>query len=154
MGERPLPHDPQRLLKEVDATIRIKDIQEWHRLREVVAIKWWESALIALLFISGIGIIVTVAELIPSRPSLLYYFILGWSVLWILTLITCVEFLIQKFRALRRMHEITDKLLHRFEAELQGFQAALRAAGIAPGTPSTPPAARPLPPETRPDEDL
>lgn len=128
--QRAYPRDAKHLLREVDATIRIKDIREWHRLRDVVAIKWWESSLLALLFISGIGIIVTVAKLIPNDPRILYYFILGWSVLWILTLISCIEFLILKFRALRRMHEITDRVIRRLESDADRVRAALEAAGI------------------------
>ncbi len=124
------PRDPERLLREVDATIRIKDIQEWQRLRERVEIQWWESALIALLFISGIGILVTIAMLIPREPAALYYFILAWCALWILTLITCVEFLIQKFRALRRMHEVTDRMLRRIEGDAEAVRVVLRKSGL------------------------
>lgn len=119
------PHDPKRLLREVNAAIRLRDIEEWHRLRDAVAFQWWESALLALLFISGVGILVTIAKLIPDQPRLLYYFILGWSVLWILTLIACVEFLILKFRALRRMHEITERHLRKLDEEFEELHRRL-----------------------------
>lgn len=122
MQERAFPRDPERLLREVDASIRIREIEEWQRLKENVSIQWWESALVALLFISGIGIIVTIAKLIPDVPAILYYFILAWSILWILTLISCVEFLLLKFRALRRMHEIIDLRLRRIEQALDPRQ--------------------------------
>jgi len=149
MDQEAYPRDADRLLREVDATIRIKDIQEWHRLRESVAIKWWESALIALLFISGIGILVTIAKLIPANPPHLYYFILAWCLLWVLTLISCIEFLILKFRALRRMHEITDRVIRRLEQDIDHVRRTLDAAGIAetsaeePQAPSPPPSKPP-----------
>ena len=64
--------------------------------------------------------------LIPRDVPLLYYFILGWAGLWVLTLVSCVEFLIGKFRALRRMHEVTDRLMRRMEVDLDEARAALK----------------------------
>ncbi len=135
--EQYFPRDPKRLLREVGASIRIRDIEEWGRLREAVEIKWWESALVALLFISGVGILVTISQLIPAKNPLLYKFILAWSVLWILTLITCIEFLVIKFRALRRMSEISDRLMKSLLEDLRGLEARLEEIearlGPAPG---------------------
>lgn len=139
MGPPSYPHDPKRLLREVNAAIRLRDIEEWHRLRDAVAFQWWESILLALLFISGVGIIVTIAKLIPDQPRLLYYFILGWSVLWILTLIACVEFLILKFRALRRMHEITERHLHKIDEDIEELHRGLKSiADSSSGDPLDP----------------
>ncbi len=127
MNPPPLPREPHRLLREVSAAIRLRDIEEWQRLRDSVAIQWWESALVTLLFISGVGIIVTISQLIPRQTPLLYYFILAWCVLWILTLISCIEFLINKFRSLRRMHEITERTLHQMHSDIEELRKAVVA---------------------------
>lgn len=128
---RPFPRDPDRLLREVDASIRIREIDEAQRLREHLTVQWWESALVVLLFVSGIGVIVTVANLVPQSPPLLHYFILGWSALWVLTLISCVEFLLRKFRALRRMTEILAREVHLLREELHDIRKGTGTAAPA-----------------------
>ena len=128
-----LSRDPHQLLREVDASIRVKDIQEWQDLRDILMIKWWEPILLILLFISGIGIIVTLFKLVPNSNVLLHRFIVGWCALWILTLVSCIEFLLHKFRALRRMREISDRALHQLQAEINQLRHDLETLRIEQG---------------------
>lgn len=106
-----LPRDPDSLNREVDALIRISDIQTIYRYREQLESKWWEPAVVALLFVSGLGFILTIYKLIPDREPLLFWFVFGWFVLFVLTLIATIEFLLVKIAALRKLHEIHSRIL-------------------------------------------
>lgn len=104
-------HNPRKLLREVSAVTRLRDIREWADLKEAIAPHWWESVLRAMLFISGLGMMATVFELAPQDPPLLHGFIVTWAALYVITGIACVEFLMAKFRALRRMTELLSESL-------------------------------------------
>ncbi|MDK2972468.1 MAG: hypothetical protein PWP23_2223 [Candidatus Sumerlaeota bacterium] len=131
MTNFPPSHNPKSLLAEMNARIKVRDIREWDRLRRQVEVKWWESGLVALLFVSGAGLLVTVAKLAPRHNDLLYWFIIGWCGLFILTMVACIEFLILKFRALRRMHEATAKHDEEFQAALKAIRDYLEAREAA-----------------------
>jgi uncharacterized membrane protein YcjF (UPF0283 family) len=118
MIQKPYPYDPKNLEAEVSAVIKIKDIEELYELKERVSIKWWETVLILLLFASGFGFILTVSKLIPISQPFVYWFSLFWIVAIILTLIACIEFLIAKFRALRRLYEIHTHILEGMQKEI------------------------------------
>src|SRR5690606_3924300 len=100
---------------------------EWERLKNTVAVKWWESGLLALLFVSGGAMMVTIAQLAPKDSPLLRWFIVLWCGLFVLTLLACIEFLILKFRALRKMHETTTRQLEEQQAALKGIRDYLEA---------------------------
>ena len=112
------PYDPKNLAAEVSAVTKIKDIEEMYELKEKVSIKWWETVLILLLFASGFGFILTVSKLIPISQPFVYWFSLFWIVAIILTLIACIEFLIAKFRALRRLYELHTRILEGMQKEI------------------------------------
>ena len=122
MFKKSFPYDPKRLETEVSAVVKIKDIEELYRLKEQVSVKWWETGLILLLFASGFGFILTVSKLIPVSQPVLYWFSLFWVVAIILTLIGCIEFLIAKFRALRRLYEIHTGILSAMQKELNDMK--------------------------------
>lgn len=126
-NNHPESHNPKKLLVEMDARIRVRDIREWEKLKRQVEVKWWESGLIALLFISGVGTIVTLAKILPDDNRLIYEFVLAWCVIFVLALIACIEFLILKFRALRRMHEVTTRQIDNWEETLKAIRAYLEA---------------------------
>jgi len=119
MKKDSFPIDPKQLEAEVSAVVKIKDIEELYRLKEQVSVKWWETGLIVLLFIAGFGFILTVSKLIPMGEPVIYWFILFWVAAIILTLIGCVEFLIAKFRALRRLYEIHTRFLTMLQKDLE-----------------------------------
>lgn len=113
----PLPRDPKVLLREIDAAIRIKDLETIHKCREVLTPKWHESAIVVMLFVSGLGFIVTVFKLIPDENKALFWFVFGWVLLFTLSLVAAVEFLLWKFRALRRLYEINSHILEQLVRE-------------------------------------
>jgi len=121
------PRDPDKLLVEMDARIKVRDIREWERLKRQVEVKWWESGLLALLFVSGSAMMVTIAKLAPEDHVMLRNFVIVWCGLFILTLLGCIEFLIFKFRALRKMHESTTRMLEGQEEALKGIREYLEA---------------------------
>ncbi|MBX3729496.1 MAG: hypothetical protein KF858_09960 [Candidatus Sumerlaeia bacterium] len=127
MSQPPPSHKPRTLLAEMDARIKVRDIREWERLKRQVEIKWWESGLVALLFVSGVTVLVTVAKLAPGHNEVLYAFVLGWCGLFVLTLIGCIEFLVLKFRALRRMHEETARHYEELHTSLKAIRDYLEA---------------------------
>lgn len=123
--KEPFPKNPEVLVKEVDATIKIKDIKEIYRLKDIVAIKWWETLLVLILFFSGTGFLFTVLQtdyLFPPDKSIILKFILVWFVILILTIIATIEFLLQKFRALRKLYELQTNLILSLQKEVDNIK--------------------------------
>lgn len=106
-----LPRDPVMLTREVDALIKLSDVQSIQRYRDQLERKWWESAVVVLLFISCPGLILTIYKMIPQHNPLLFWFIFAWFLLFVLSLIATVEFLLLKITALRKLHEIHARVL-------------------------------------------
>lgn len=111
--------DPKMLLKEVDAAIRVKDIQKVHRYRERVERQWWESGIVVMLFISALGFIITIYKLIPTGDGRLFWFVFFWFALFVLTLIATLEIVLSKIAALRALYEINSRLLEDLERRQQ-----------------------------------
>jgi hypothetical protein len=122
MLEKDFPRQPKELETEIDAIIKIKDIKELYRLKEYLAVKWWESGLIILLFASGLGFFLTVIRLIPVQEPFLYWFSLFWFAAILLTLIGCIEFLIGKIRVLRRLYEIQTRILTAMQKDIANLK--------------------------------
>jgi hypothetical protein len=122
MLEKDFPRQPKELEAEIDAIIKIKDIKELYRLKEYLAVKWWESGLIILLFASGLGFFLTVIRLIPVQEPFLYWFSLFWFAAILLTLIGCIEFLIGKIRVLRRLYEIQTRILTAMQKDIANLK--------------------------------
>ena len=91
--------------------IKIKDIERVQRWRDAVEVKWWESAVVVLLFISGLGFIITIFKLIPRDNAPLFWFVFFWFLLFVLTLVAAVELVITKINALRALHELHSRML-------------------------------------------
>jgi hypothetical protein len=113
-----LPRDPEKLLREVDAAIRIKDIKNIQRYRDRVELKWWESGIVILLFISGLGFMITIYKLLPSEGTPLFWFVFFWFALFTITLVAAVEFLLAKIAALRSLYEINARVLDTLEKSM------------------------------------
>jgi len=111
------------LVKEVTATIKIKDIKEIYRLKDRLSVKWWEPAVIFLLFVSGFGFILTVTQIVHTKDPE-QFFIFFWFVLLLLTLIASTELLISKIKALRRLSEIQMRLITDLQKEVQQIKQA------------------------------
>jgi len=122
-SQRPLPQDPEMLVKEVTATIKIKDIKEIYRLKDRLSVKWWEPAVIFLLFVSGFGFILTVTRIVHTKDPE-QFFTFFWFVLLLLTLIASTELLISKIKALRRLSEIQMRLITDLQKEVEQLKQA------------------------------
>ncbi len=122
MIQKPYPKDIKDLETELDAVVKMRDIEELYDLKDRVSIKWWETGMVLLLFGSGFGFILTASRLIPLVEPFLYWFSLFWVGAIVLTLIACIEFLIAKFRALRRLYETQTRIITRHENELAAMR--------------------------------
>ena len=110
--------EPETLLREVDAAIRIRDIERLQRWRDALEVRWWESATVVMLFVSGLGFIITIFKLIPAGNRALFWFVFFWFFLFTLTLVASVEMLVAKINALRGLCEWQDKRLGDLEARV------------------------------------
>lgn len=115
----PLSRNPDTISREIDATIKVRQIREWGNLRAMLAVGYGEMFLFAGLFAFGIGLIVTVIFALPQENPKLYNFMVLWTVGFIGMLIITLEFLIRKFRAVRRALEIQMDRIERLEAAVQ-----------------------------------
>jgi len=88
------PRDPKMLLTEMSARIKIKDIEHLYTLRERVAVKWYESGLVSLLFVAALAFLVIVIQLLPNPNVVVWYFLVGSSVGLILIVTAILEFLL------------------------------------------------------------
>jgi len=117
-----------QVVREVDALIRLHDVTEFQRLRASVEARWWEGGLRILLFVSGLGFIVTAYKLIPHHSSILFWFVFSWVVLFVLTLLGLIEYLIFRIRALLRLYEHQARLVDDLLKEVGAASASRGAA--------------------------
>ena len=133
MSELLPPRDPKMLLTEVSARIKIKDIKRLYDLRDRVAVKWYESGLVALLFVSALSFLVIMINLIPDTNVIVRNFVIVSSVSLILIVTAVLEFLLRKFSAMRTLYEIHSRLLEDLDKELTKLRQEMASLGqIAP----------------------
>jgi uncharacterized protein YqhQ len=117
---KPYPREADKLLREMGAITKIQDIKEYYALNERLRAKWWESAILFVLFVGGLGFVFTVFYLVPARNAEIFFrFLTFWATLLILALIATIEFLISKIRALRRLYEIHTRLIEELQNEVE-----------------------------------
>jgi len=107
---------PDELLREVEAAIKVRDIGRLQKWRDTIEIQWWESFLVVLLFIAGLGFIITIYKLLPAENRALFYFVFFWFFLFTLALVASVEMLIAKISALRGLIQWQEERIERLEA--------------------------------------
>ena len=131
----PLPRDKETLLRELDASIKIKDIQALERLRERVEIKWWESGLILILFVSALGFLSSVVLLLrrasPISGALMQRWVLVWFIPLVFAIILTLEVVLAKLNALRRLNQATAHVLEALRQEVVQLSSAERR-GVSP----------------------
>lgn len=126
----PYPRDKETLLQEVAARIRVRDIQMLHRFQDRVAIKWWESSLVILLFVSALGFLLTVSRLLPEQlqgSNWKYWFVFFWLVGLTVSIIAVLEFILLKFHALRRLHETSSRILESLQKDIEALRSKVSA---------------------------
>lgn len=120
MLPKPYPRDPDSISREVQATIKIKDIQNYYRLNERLATKWWEFLIMTLLFVAGLGFIVTTLYLLPPKNLQIYFrFLMFWAVILVLALIGTLEILITKIRTLQQLITYQQRLITELQNQLK-----------------------------------
>ncbi len=138
MSELIPPRDPKMLLTEVSARIKIKDIQRLYDLRDRVAVKWYESGLVALLFVAALAFLAIIVKLLPNPNPMIRAFVVGSSVALILIVTAVLEFLLRKFSALRTLYELHNRMIEDLDKELSRLKQEM---------------AERLPPQEKPDAD-
>ena len=123
------PRDPKMLLTEVSARIKIKDIKRLYDLRDRVAVKWYESGLVALLFVAALAFLAIVLRLVPNPNPLVRNFVTGSSIALILIVTAILEFLLGKFRALRTLYEHQSRLIEELDKEIWRLRDKIAALG-------------------------
>lgn len=107
--------EPKKLLREVDAAIKMRDIERRQRWHEALEFRWWESGVVVMLFVSGLGFVITIFKLIPAENRILFWFVFSWFFLFTLTLVASVEIIVRKITALRNLCEWQEQRLERLE---------------------------------------
>jgi len=118
MSELQPPRDPKMLLTEVSAWIKIKDIKRLYEMRDRIAVKWYESLLVALLFVAALTFLLVVVQLVPKPNPIVRDFVIASSVALILITTAILEFLLRKFRAMRALYEYQSRMLDELEKEV------------------------------------
>lgn len=123
----PMPRDKDSLLREINARIRIKDIKSLYRLREQISVKWYESLLILLLFVSALGFLAFVVLLLfydgESARVLLERAVLIWTIPLVLTFVLTLEVILNKITSLRQLNELAASLLEAIQKQLERYDA-------------------------------
>jgi hypothetical protein len=127
MSELLPPRDPKMLLTEVSARIKIKDIKRLYELRDRVAVKWYESGLVGLLFVAALSFLAIVLQLIPNPNPLIRNFVAGSSIALILIITAILEFLLYKFNAMRSLYEYQSRLLEELDKEVARLRQEMAA---------------------------
>jgi hypothetical protein len=129
MSELLPPRDPKMLLTEVTARIKIKDIRRLYELKDRVAVKWYESGLVALLFVAALAFLAIVLRLVPNPNPIVRNFVAGSSIALILIVTAILEFLLRKFSALRTLYEQQSRLIEDLDKEIGQLRQQLAALG-------------------------
>jgi hypothetical protein len=127
MSELLPPRDPKMLLTEVTARIKIKDIQRLYELRDRVAVKWYESGLVALLFVAALTFLAIVLRLVPNPNPLVRNFVAGSSIALIVIVTAILEFLLWKFSALRTLYEQQSRMIEELDKDLAKLRHEIAA---------------------------
>ena len=128
----PYPHDQDRLLREIDASIKIKDIRRIYRLRDEVEVKWWESALVLLLFVSSLGLLALILIFFRSEPgeiqAMVQRTIFLFLIPFILSIVLTLEVVLVKINALRKLNALSVDLIENMRLKIENLSGASGAA--------------------------
>jgi hypothetical protein len=111
MPEPHLPRGKDELLREVDLRLRLSDIRRMYDTKSRIAPKWWEGAILLLLFASALGLLASLVQYARASGLMLHYWLVFWFGLMIVTVVFSFEFLLVKIYALRRANEVTVRLI-------------------------------------------
>lgn len=112
--------------------MKLREIREWEALREGLEVRFTEFSVLAGVFCFSLALILTLIFALPQENEAAYYTVLLWSVGYILATVVTLEFLIRKFRILRRITELNNRRIERLEKQLAAMEKAGREAAAAP----------------------
>ena len=145
----------EELIQELDARVRIKDIQFVYDLKDAIALRWWEPLLKMLVLVAGISFAVTFIHLLdrgvdvigalegmsekpglsPQSVKIVFAFIAGsFSVMLVAGLVS-LEILLSRVAAMRRLHEVELKVIEQLQAEVETLRHGQRRARAATDPP-------------------
>ena len=113
------PRDPKEIVRELDATMKARDLREWAKLRGAVAPTVGEMSYLAALFAFVLGLILTLIFVLPQENEGVYLLWVLWGGGTAITAFLTLEFLVRKFRIVRRMVELQARRVERLEKEVQ-----------------------------------
>ena len=120
MAKKFFARDAETMSREVYATIKVKDITEYYNLKEGLYFRWWEIMATALLFIGGLGFIVTALYLLPPKnPQLYLRFLAFWAILLSFAIMAMLEIIMRKVRILSRMLWFHDRFIQELQKSIK-----------------------------------
>lgn len=128
-----LPRNKEDLLREVDLGLRLGDIQRSHRLKDLLAPKWWETGVVMLLFISSLGLLASLVQYSNLKEGALQSWMLFWFTLTLLTIVFTFEFLLVKIYNLRRSNDILLRMIEDLRKQQDEVLKRLDKLSAAPG---------------------
>ncbi len=142
----------EALIQEIDARGRIREIQAHYDLQEALEAKWWEPLLKIGLLVAGIGFAVTFLHFLqravdlygalaaessapgpsPETLRIVFWMIAGSFAAMLVTGLLCVEVLMARIAAMRRLNQLQAETLAHLSAEVQTLRSGAPAPGDAP----------------------
>lgn len=119
------PRDPGQIVREIDATIGVRNIREWANLKDALAVRFGEMCLLAALFVFALGLILTLIFALPQEDEGIYNIWLLWTCGYIIITVFAIEFLLRKFRTIRRIIELNLRRAEKMEKQIARLQKTL-----------------------------
>lgn len=119
------PRDKEQLLLELDAAMRLRDVNRIMQLKDRLAPRWWEGIAVVMLFISALGLLASLFQYVDLRDEPLDTWMLFWFGLMILTSVFCFQFIIFKLYNLRRANDILTRMVSDIHTRLEEIAAGL-----------------------------
>lgn len=133
MDEQPGSRDPRKIARDIDAQMAADEVAEWLKVGRTLRFRWFEVLLLSGLFAFGIGVGATIVYAVPVWNELLYRFMVFWLLGFLVVVIFCFEFLIRRFRALRRFYELNLRRVERLEERVKELEAKTASKASADG---------------------
>lgn len=105
-------------IKETLAALKAKDVKDYQNLKDAVYIRWWESVISLILFITMFGFAATALnvikdETIHNRTMTIWLIVLGIAIIWV------IEFLLFKVYSMRKFILIQMRLINELKTEIK-----------------------------------
>jgi hypothetical protein len=109
------PRNPDEIARQIDADLAAQEAKELLQLHRQLRLGVVEILILAGLFAFGIGMVATVIMSLPQENEALYRFKLLWILGFLGSVVLALNFLIGKFRVMRRLLIIQERRLTRLE---------------------------------------